>query len=52
MPVSYQVLQQGVAQRLGHAALDLALDLLAIDRLAHVVDADHVQHLHLPGQQY
>ena len=35
-----EVLQQGVADRLGQAALDLALHLLPVDGRADVVDAD------------
>ena len=43
--------KQCVAQRLCQAALDLPLHLLAVDGFAHVMHADDLQHLHLPGQR-
>ena len=41
-----EIFGQRVADRLRDAAFDLRFDLLAVDRAADVVDADHVEHRH------
>ena len=44
-----KVLAGRPTEGLDHAALDLAFDLLRVDRLAHVVDADDAHNVQLAG---